>query len=414
MKLGFLVGYGFQGPKPFDAEWLEPPSIRFDRFQRGTWEDIFGAIRRSKVNVALPVLRGTQDAGWPALKLLAEVAKSYKYPTFAPFVDTGALGDILTGEPFDFANGYHIQMVWTNMVKPCLELFREKLETIDGAVMIAWYSLNEDIVPQGMQSRDRAQDLLNYISNECRSMGFAGAYHIIQDTWPTNVQSYARHSWFGIGNGFSVTTHNGNTVGVTVPGFHDHPGATMMRILERRDGETLRENLRVIKEAGAELALLEGFTDIEESAGYYPSTAWRYPDQYIDIVAEFAEDVVVDSHDIDEPGGEMPQIPPGANIIGLVEVKDVVLYEALIPGKAEGTYALIVGRDPDAREGAAEGAMRIKIGSLRDTGEWGWRYLDDEVMQMPAEWESARKIGRMLVFRTNEHVKVFWIVAEGI
>jgi hypothetical protein len=39
----------------------------------------------------------------------------------------------------------------------------------------------------------------------------------------------------------------------------------------------------------ARFTLLEGWTDIAESAGYYRSGKWRYPSQYINVVREFSD-----------------------------------------------------------------------------------------------------------------------------
>lgn len=290
MKLGFLVGYGFQGPEPFQAPWLERPSIPFNRFEKETWDEIFRGVLRSRVDIVLPVLRGSQDVGFKALQLLEEAARPFKRPYFAPFVDTGALGDILTGEPFDFLNVDHLRAVWQITVQPCMEMFKSKLYKLDGRPLIVWYSLNDGIVPQGLRNKEKCQDLLEFISASSGIGEYGKPLHIVDTSWPT-IDVFAKHSWFSVENGYSATLHNSNMVGVTVPGFHDHPGANVMRVLPRRKGETLRENLQKLQDAGCDLVLLEGLTDIEESAGFYPSThpEWPTPNHYLDIVASFAE-----------------------------------------------------------------------------------------------------------------------------
>ena len=55
----------------------------------------------------------------------------------------------------------------------------------------------------------------------------------------------------------------------------------------RNDGATLRQAL--VAGQSARVMLLEGWTNIAESAGFYRSESWTYPNQYINIVREFAD-----------------------------------------------------------------------------------------------------------------------------
>ena len=399
MKLGFLVGYGFQGPEPFHADWLEKPSIPFDRFKRDTWEAIYGCLLRSNVDIALPVLRGKQDVGFTALQLLAEVATKSR-PTFAPWVDTGALGDILTGEPFDFTNRAHQQAVWDVILKPFFDLFIGRLAYVAGeSPLITWYGIHQGIIPQGMQHWNDAQALLDFINLKCMALGMDEPSHVVQArSWPDNTRAYGKHGWFAPeSGGFSVERHNGVTVGVTVPGFHDHPGAGFMRVLDRRNGARLRENLSAIRNAGADLVLLEGLTDIEESAGYYPSAKWSEPDLYLKIVREFSNEIE----------GGTP-----VDAVTKEPLSDFVLFETLEKGMSTGTVALPWREIKDAAGNVIGGVpdpASDRVFSLQKDGTIQTRARNrDEIRQ----WESGRIVDdKLLVFVTEGvALKVFGVI----
>ena len=116
----------------------------------------------------------------------------------------------------------------------------------------------------------------------------------------------------------------------SVPGFRDpdsSPGCgTACREYGRRDGASLREAFSA--GATAKFVLCEGWTDIAESAGYYRSRAWRFPNQYIEIVRQTPPDLVlldITMDDLDgwqtatllrelRPASELPIVFVSANL----------------------------------------------------------------------------------------------------
>ena len=102
------------------------------------------------------------------------------------------------------------------------------------------------------------------------------------------------NAWFEPpGNNFTYRSWAGSSWGALVPGFRNPqnlPGCGVpCREVPRRDGQALRDALAAGMTTGAKLSLLEGWTDIFESAGYYRSATWRFPNQYIGIVRDYAD-----------------------------------------------------------------------------------------------------------------------------
>jgi hypothetical protein len=119
-----------------------------------------------------------------------------------------------------------------------------------------------------------------------------------------------------------------------VPGFRDSPNTpgcgAACREVPRRDGQALRDALS----AGltAKFSLLEGWTDIYESAGYYRSTSWRFPNQYINVVRESADPTPATLRFQSEAADVLSTQSPPADAASRVYRKDVTNIGKLADG----------------------------------------------------------------------------------
>lgn len=304
MRTVFTVGTGFDVNVVRRMPWVEPfwsdnGRLSGDRFDPSTWHNIyFEAAVLARINCLAPVLRGVHDVGFRCVPLLRDVADAfdagyaeagYVPPTFVPFIDTNAMGDVVSLPdqpiPFDFANDSHLELIWNDMLEPFLRVVEHRLErTKNGRVLVAWWGLGPGVIGQGKLNWASAQRLLDHLSNRMEETGFGRPDHIIDTSWPSSVQAYGKHAWFHPPLGWSVHYHNGVTTGVAVPGFIDPSNPN--RRVPREDGHQLRRALVAWRNAGVEYGFLEGFTDIEESAGFYRSDVWTPRTLYLDIVRE--------------------------------------------------------------------------------------------------------------------------------
>jgi hypothetical protein len=115
---------------------------------------------------------------------------------------------------------------------------------------------------------------------------------VAEDPTITTSDVQGVNDWFNPSlSNFTYRTWNGQRWGAVVPSFRDpdtYPGCgASCREFPRLDGQSLRNALD--NGATARFTLLEGWTNVAESAGFYRSTAWRYPNQYINIVREYAD-----------------------------------------------------------------------------------------------------------------------------
>ncbi len=183
----------------------------------------------------------------------------------------------------------HNMRIWFDTVPPDL-WYR-----FDGRPVVAFWG------PVGMSNvQGNASRLFDYLrSNFIARYGENPHFNVTndwmqRDTTLTTQHVQAAEGWFNpLQNTYTYVSWNGARWGCAVPGFRDPnylPGCgTVCRERLRNDGGALRSGLTAGLVQGARFTLLEGWTDIAESAGYYRSNAWRYPNQYINIVREYAD-----------------------------------------------------------------------------------------------------------------------------
>lgn len=129
-------------------------------------------------------------------------------------------------------------------------------------------------------------------------------HFLLQKTWfendstITEKHALGKHGWFKpksdeIDSAHSFLDYNGKVWGVSVPGFRDafteEGCGEDCREVTRREGQSLVNSLDKAAQNNATMVLLEGWTDMAESAGFYRSNKWEYPNQYINLVRKYSD-----------------------------------------------------------------------------------------------------------------------------
>lgn len=306
----FLYGYGYNPDAGPEKPWTDNGRLTFDRFDGANLHNLYyEAAVLAKINSIAPVLRGIDDDGFPSLAVLRNVVENFNHrfttpsPTWTPFIDTGALSWVVSREgptPFDFENDEHLELVWTNMLRPFFIVFDDRVRqgnvlnpirlerTPNNRLLVTWWSIAEGV--SVIHNRQSAQRLIDHLNRRSVEDGFGELDHIVDVSWPETVGVYGKHAWFSPDQGYSTYNHNGIITGVAVPGFRDPANAPEPhRVLPRRNGDVLREGLTAWFNTGVHYGFLESLTNIEESAGFYRSDFWEPNTLYLDIVRDYIE-----------------------------------------------------------------------------------------------------------------------------
>jgi len=221
---------------------------------------------------------------------------------FGMFVATGATPLLAGVQQLDLSKKKNWNYFWAYNIKIWFDTIPQDMwYLLDGKPIIACWTLSYAFFTnqQGNASR-----MLTWIIKKFKQRYGVKPFFILQDTWfetdstITTKQAKGRHGWFApvynvTDSVFSFRTYNGATWGVTTPAYQNgyslpNCGATC-REVPRDNGTTLTNALTLATTTeNASWMMLEGWTDIVESAGFYRSDAWAYPTQYINIVRQFA------------------------------------------------------------------------------------------------------------------------------
>jgi hypothetical protein len=324
--LGTTTGYEVRSGCPREhPESCETPIFRpYHRDTAEWWDNLVEELVHSRIHVVLMLGRGCFDPatgddgnGDMCPRLLRHLVEAIdrcdgarSVLRLAMFDDTGAyMGarNRIQGLPsntlFDLADesawayfwDYNMR-IWFDTVPPDL-WYR-----LDGRPVVAFWGPVWMSHIQGNASRLFQHLRANFISRYGEDPHFNVTNDWrLSDTTLTNQYVQASEGWFDPSQStYTYTTWNSATWGCNVPGFRDPmdpatgedylPGCgSVCRERLRNDGGALRSGLTMGITKGARFSILEGWTDIAESAGYYRSNAWRYPNQYINIVREYAD-----------------------------------------------------------------------------------------------------------------------------
>jgi hypothetical protein len=219
------------------------------------------------------------------------------------FDDTGAYQgtrDTVENRPqserFDLADHASFRFFWDHNMKVWFDTVPKDLwYRMNGRPVVAFWSLSSYFFAN---QRGNASQLLRTLRANFQARYGEDPLFIVDDTWitedPTITTSDAqgRNAWFDPNRNVStLTSWGGATWGAAVPGYRNPstlPGCgASCREQTRRDGATFRTALTQAQ--STRFTLLEGWTNVAESAGTYRSAAWTYPNQYLNLVREFAD-----------------------------------------------------------------------------------------------------------------------------
>ena len=316
--LGTVTGYEMDSPCPFsDRSRCELPLYaRYDRDTDEYWDLLVQELLHSRVNVVMAHGRGCYDPtsglvgnGNMCPRLLTrlvaaiERAGARDVMRLGMFDDTGAYQgtrNTVENRPqttrFDLSDHTSWRFFWDHNLKVWFDTVpRELWFRLDGKPVVAFWTLSSYFF-SGQSGH--ASLMLRELKRLFRDRYGEEPAFILDSTWVnedptiTAADAVGVNDWFDPSQkNFTYHSWNGARWGATVPGFRDPdtvPGCgAPCREYGRRDGASLREAFTA--GANAKFILLEGWTDIAESAGYYRSDAWRFPNQYIEIVRQAAD-----------------------------------------------------------------------------------------------------------------------------
>lgn len=198
---------------------------------------------------------------------------------------------------FDVGDESNWRFFWDHNIRIFFDTIPGYLwHRINGRPVIAsWHLRNSRFSNQ----QGNASRMLQWIKGEFRARYGVDPFFILDRTWfevdstVSASQADGQHTWFNpLQNSFTYNTFRGSTYGVVVPGFRDEnnlPGCgTPCREIPRRNGQTLIDGLAAAGTRSG-IVLLEGWTNMIENGGFYRSSVWDYPTQYINIVREFSD-----------------------------------------------------------------------------------------------------------------------------
>ncbi|TQL90898.1 carbohydrate binding protein with CBM6 domain [Actinoallomurus bryophytorum] len=187
---------------------------------------------------------------------------------------------------------------WDNNLRAFFQAVPDNMRfKIDGRPVIYEWSLNDFAFSD--QDNGNITKFVNAMRQKAKAEFNVDPYLIADQSWTQQDPSSAAvvdgvHAWFPVPGGETMTTFNGRSYGVTVPGFHFASGSTNMNI-DANHGQTLAGNLQKTAGSGAYATLVEGFSDWEENAtmwrtepGTYDQRRYDYPNQMINILRRYS------------------------------------------------------------------------------------------------------------------------------
>lgn len=315
--LGTITGFEMNSHCPFpDASRCEQPMYKtYDRDTQEFWDILVQELLHSRVNVVMAHGRGCYDPssglggnGNMCPRLLTRLVEAIDRAgardvlRLGMWDDTGAYQGTRTAVDhlpestrFDLGDRTSWRFFWDHNIKVWFDTVpRDLWYRLDGRPVIAFWSLSSYFFSN---QRGNASALLRDLKARFRARYAEEVSFIVDGTWVSEDPTITTSDVIGVNDWFDPLTSNftarswgGQRWAAAVPGFRDPdtvPGCgRACREYGRRDGQSLRDAAR---QANARFMLLEGWTDVAESAGYYRSHAWRYPNQYVEIVRELSD-----------------------------------------------------------------------------------------------------------------------------
>lgn len=172
---------------------------------------------------------------------------------------------------------------------------------LDGKPVIATWNLRDR---NFKHQQGNASRLITWLKAQFKFRYNVEPTFILQDNWfhedstLNDEHAMGQHCWFTPVSNVkesvsSVCPFNDQFWSVAAPGFRD-PNTVAgcgeeCREVTRRNGKTLVHALNLAVEKDATMVMLEGWTNMVESGGFYRSDHWAYPTKYINIVRKFSD-----------------------------------------------------------------------------------------------------------------------------
>ena len=347
--LATVTGYEIDGPPNYEpngyphdyspSNRTEPTLYRpYNRNDPKWWDNLVEELIASRVHVVLPIGRGCYDpvSGFDGngnlcprhLTKLADAvnrANAQNIVRAGMFDDTAAYKgarayyqcaknnfpnpptqqcmDTESNVRFDLRNSeYWDEVIWKRNIKVWHDTVPQSLWFRGlgglGRPIIGLWSLSDETFSN---QQGNASQLLAFLRTKFISAYGLDPIFILDISWiqkDTTIinsgQAYGVNKWFDPSQGtFSYYLWNGQYFNAAVPGYRNPnttPGCgSPCREQPRNNGDTLRAGLQAAYDVKAKFVLLEGWTNLAEYAGYYRSNSWQFPNQYINIVREFAD-----------------------------------------------------------------------------------------------------------------------------
>ena len=315
--LGTVTGYEMNSHCPFSEAHCERPLyLNYDRDDPEWWDVLVQELLASRVNVVMAHGRGCYDANsgdsgngnmCPRLlrNLVAAIdrAGGNDVLRLGMFDDTGAYQGARTqvdGLPestrFDVGDRTAWRFFWDHNMRIWFDTVPRHLwYRREGRPVVAFWTLSSYFFSN---QRGNASALLRDLRAKFQQRYGEDPIFIVDSTWIsedptiTTAEAQGSNDWFDPNHSnYTFKSWGGARWGAAVPGFRDPDNApgcgAGCREKPRRDGATFREAMNAGRDS--RFTLLEGWTDVAESAGYYRSDAWTYPNQYINLVREYAD-----------------------------------------------------------------------------------------------------------------------------
>mmetsp|Transcript_40986 Transcript_40986/g.98148 ORF Transcript_40986/g.98148 Transcript_40986/m.98148 type:complete len:614 (-) Transcript_40986:214-2055(-) len=203
----------------------------------------------------------------------------------------------------DISNPDNLKWFWEHNILLFFETIPSQLWfRIEGRPVIATWNARFFTNQNGNLSR-----LLLWINLRFQERFGVKPWFIIQEDWlrsdPTlsvipegvilGVHSWMKPKHDDLTSVFSYTEYNKKNWGLVAPGFRNPrtiPGCgEACREVTRRNGTTLRTALDEGVKQDSYITLLESWTNMAESGGFYRSDDWTYPTEYINIVRNYTD-----------------------------------------------------------------------------------------------------------------------------
>jgi len=222
------------------------------------------------------------------------------------FEDTEHYKHLANVGRLDLSLGTSWDYVWLDNIKAFFDTIPKSMwYLMDGRPVIASFHLHDS---HFQNQQGNASRMLNFLKNKFRRRYGVEPMFVLHHSWFTadtsireDFHAQGKHGWFfpiydSPSSIMSVESYNGENWAVTAPSYREPgtlPGCgasgTCSMEVTRRNGTTLYDSLEMIAQYHPKLVLVQGWTNIQESAGLYRSLDWSYPSQYINIIRKFAD-----------------------------------------------------------------------------------------------------------------------------